>query len=89
MQLLGETSLLGPTLDLCPMALSELGNILQTEEAASLVSYLFAVIFSRMAYSQRDENNNVSIYIVLSLFSLVPQKCFGIIKLVRFEDYIP
>jgi hypothetical protein len=39
---------------------------------------------SRMVGVRRDENNNVSIYITLSLFSFSPQKCSGIIKLVAF-----
>lgn len=54
------------------------------------MSYLFAVIFlPEWLILKRDENNNVSIYIVLSLFSLVPQKCSGIIKLGTFRRLHP
>ena len=46
------------------------------------MSHLFAAIFLLEWFIlKRDENNNVSMYIVLSLFSLVPQKCSGIIEL--------
>ena len=49
------------------------------------VSHLFAAIFLLEWFIlKRDENNNVSMYIVLSLFSLVPQKCSGIIELGTF-----
>ena len=58
MIIMGKPAWLGPLLALRPRAVGLLCNYLETEEAASFVSHLLAVIsLSRMVYVKREENN--------------------------------
>lgn len=64
-------------------AVSPSCNYLQAEKTASLISHFLSLAF-RMVDVKRHENNNVSIYITLSLFPFFLRKHSGIIKLVAF-----